>query len=86
MVDAELASPHFGERWAAMWMDLARYADTKGYERDASRNIWRYRDWLIRAFNEDKPYNIFLGDKLQGISQLILQMRNLLQPLFTGTR
>ena len=66
MVDAELASPHFGERWAAMWMDLARYADTKGYERDAGRNIWRYRDWLIRAFNEDKPYNIFLREQIAG--------------------
>jgi len=66
LVDAELASPHFGERWAAMWMDLARYADTKGYERDAGRNIWRYRDWLIRAFNEDKPYNIFLQEQIAG--------------------
>jgi hypothetical protein len=66
LVDAELASPHFGERWAAMWMDLARYADTKGYERDAGRNIWRYRDWLIRSFNEDKPYNIFLQEQIAG--------------------
>ncbi len=66
LVDSLLASPHFGERWATMWMDLARYADTKGYERDASRNIWHYRDWLIRAFNNDKPYNQFLVEQLAG--------------------
>jgi len=53
LVDGLLASPRFGERWTALWLDLARYADTKGYERDDSRNIWRYRDWLIRAFNDD---------------------------------
>ena len=66
LVDSLLASPHFGERWAAMWMDLARYADTKGYERDDSRNIWRYRDWLIKAFNADMPYNQFLTEQLAG--------------------
>ena len=66
LVDSLLASPHFGERWAAMWLDLARYADTKGYERDDSRNIWRYRDWLIRAFNEDMPYDRFLTEQLAG--------------------
>src|SRR5579872_488608 len=66
LVDTLLASPHFGEKWAAMWMDLARYADTKGYERDDSRNIWRYRDWLIRAFNKDMPYDRFLTEQLAG--------------------
>lgn len=66
LVDSLLASPHFGERWAALWMDLARYADTKGYERDAGRSIWRYRDWLIKAFNKDKPYNEFLIEQLAG--------------------
>jgi hypothetical protein len=66
LVDSLLASPHFGERWAAVWLDLARYADTKGYERDDQRNIWRYRDWLIKAFNEDKPYNQFLTEQLAG--------------------
>jgi len=65
-VDSLLASPHFGERWASMWMDLARYADTKGYERDSYRNIWKYRDWLIKAFNSDKPYNDFLIEQLAG--------------------
>jgi hypothetical protein len=66
VVDSLLASPHFGERWASVWMDLARYADTKGYERDDSRSIWRYRDWLIRAFNKDMPYNQFITEQLAG--------------------
>jgi hypothetical protein len=66
LVDSLLASPHFGERWAALWMDLARYADTKGYEADRPRSIWRYRDWLIRAFNEDKPYDQFLTEQVAG--------------------
>lgn len=66
LVDTLLASPHYGERWAAMWLDLARYADTKGYERDDSRTIWKYRDWLIHAFNEDKPYDRFLTEQLAG--------------------
>ena len=66
LVDSLLASPHYGERWAALWLDLARYADTKGYERDAGRSIWRYRDWLIRAFNADKPYNRFLTEQIAG--------------------
>ena len=66
LVDTLLASPHFGERWAAMWMDLARYADTKGYEKDPSRDIWSYRDWLINAFNSDKPYDVFLTEQIAG--------------------
>ncbi|MBO9565571.1 MAG: DUF1553 domain-containing protein [Niastella sp.] len=66
LVDSLLASPHFGEKWAALWLDLARYSDTKGYERDGGRNIWRYRDWLIDAFNADKPYNVFLTEQIAG--------------------
>jgi Protein of unknown function (DUF1553)/Protein of unknown function (DUF1549)/Planctomycete cytochrome C len=66
LVDSLLESPHFGERWASVWMDLARYADTKGYERDDSRSIWRYRDWLIRAFNKDMPYDQFITEQLAG--------------------
>jgi hypothetical protein len=66
LVDSLLASPHFGERWAALWLDLARYADTKGYERDDARSIWKYRDWLIRSFNADKPYDRFLTDQIAG--------------------
>jgi hypothetical protein len=66
VVDALLADPAYGERWTAMWLDLARYADTKGYERDPGREIWHYRDWLIKAFNEDKPYDDFLTEQLAG--------------------
>ncbi|HTD94297.1 MAG TPA: DUF1553 domain-containing protein [Chitinophagaceae bacterium] len=66
LVDSLLASPHFGERWASMWLDLARYADTKGYESDGNRNIWAYRDWVIKAFNEDKPYDKFLTEQIAG--------------------
>jgi hypothetical protein len=66
LVDTLLASPHYGERWTAMWLDLARYADSKGYERDAIRFMWRYRDWLIDAFNKDLPYDQFLIQQLAG--------------------
>jgi hypothetical protein len=66
LVDSLLASPHYGEKWTSMWLDLARYADTKGYERDDSRSIWKYRDWLIHAFNDDKPYNQFLTEQIAG--------------------
>jgi hypothetical protein len=66
LVDSLLAAPSFGERWTAMWLDVARYADTKGYERDDSRSIWRYRDWLINAFNADKPYNTFITEQIAG--------------------
>ncbi len=66
VVDRLLASPHFGERWAGLWLDLARYSDTKGYEKDLHRNIWRYRDYLIRAFNDDKPFDQFTIEQLAG--------------------
>lgn len=66
LVERLLASQHFGEKWAAMWMDLARYADTKGYEKDQHRNIWRYRDYVIRSFNEDKPFDQFTTEQLAG--------------------
>lgn len=66
LVDSLLASPQFGERWASVWLDLARYADTKGYESDIGRNIWKYRDWVINAFNADKPYNQFLTEQIAG--------------------
>src|SRR5579863_6528157 len=66
LVDSLLASPHYGEKWTSMWLDLARYADTKGYERDDSRSIWKYRDWLIHAFNEDKPYDVFIKEQIAG--------------------
>lgn len=65
-IDTLLQSPRYGEKWASMWLDLARYADTKGYERDDNREIWRYRDWLIKAFNEDLPYDQFITTQLAG--------------------
>lgn len=65
-IDQLLASPRFGEKWASMWLDLSRYADTRGYEADRGRTIWRYRDWVIDAFNNDKPYDIFLKEQMAG--------------------
>jgi hypothetical protein len=65
-VDRLLASPRFGERWASWWMDLARYADSKGYEKDGPRQLWPYRDWLIDAFNRDLPFDQFTIDQLAG--------------------
>jgi hypothetical protein len=66
LIDDLLKSPAFGEKWASMWLDVARYADTKGYESDGARNIWKYRDWVIRAFNEDKPYDRFITEQIAG--------------------
>jgi hypothetical protein len=67
LVDRLLASPHFGERWARHWLDVVRYADTCGYERDQEKpHAWRYRDWVAQAFNSDKPYNDFLVEQLAG--------------------
>ncbi len=66
VVDRLLASPAYGERWAALWMDLARYADTKGYEADQPRTIWRYRDYVITSFNQDKPFDQFTIEQLAG--------------------
>ncbi|MEM9929043.1 MAG: DUF1553 domain-containing protein, partial [Bacteroidota bacterium] len=66
VVDELLASPAFGEHWASQWLDVARYADSRGYERDGSRSIWQYRDWVIRAFNQDLPYDQFIRDQLAG--------------------
>lgn len=66
-VDALLDSPHFGEHWAAMWLDLARYGDSQGYQKDnLRRQIWRYRDWVIHAFNEDLPFDQFTIQQLAG--------------------
>ena len=59
LVDSLLSSSHFGERWASMWLDLARYADSNGYEIDNHRNIWRFRDWVIQALNDDMPFDQF---------------------------
>jgi mono/diheme cytochrome c family protein len=66
VVDRLLASSHFGERWARPWLDLARYADTNGYEKDNRRAIWKYRDWVIDAFNRDMPFNQFTIEQIAG--------------------
>ena len=66
LVDRLLASPHYGERWARRWLDLARYADTNGYEKDRTRSIWPYRDWVIRALNADMPFDRFTVEQLAG--------------------
>lgn len=66
MVDAALESPAFGEHWARYWLDLARYSDTNGYEKDRTRSIWAYRDWVIRALNADMPYDRFTIEQLAG--------------------
>ncbi len=66
LVDELLASPQFGEKWASWWLDMARYSDTRGYEKDASRNVWRYRDYVIRSFNEGKPFDQFTTEQLAG--------------------
>lgn len=66
-VDRLLASPHFGERWGRYWLDLVRYADTNGYERDAAKpGAWKYRDYVIGAINRDKPYDRFVSEQLAG--------------------
>lgn len=65
-VDRLLASPRFGERWASMWLDLARYSDTTGFEKDPHRDIWPFRDWVIRAFNDDMPFDRFTVKQLAG--------------------
>lgn len=66
IVDKMLASPKYGEHWASMWLDLARYADSKGYEKDRPRTIWPYRDWVIKAFNNDMPFDQFTIEQLAG--------------------
>jgi hypothetical protein len=66
VVDRLLADPAFGEKWASWWLDLARYADTKGYERDVSRTMWPYRDWVIEALNADMPFDQFTIEQLAG--------------------
>jgi hypothetical protein len=67
VVDRLLASPHFGERWAQHWLDVARYAESNGYELDAERpHAWRYRDYVVRSLNVDKPYDRFVTEQLAG--------------------
>jgi hypothetical protein len=65
-VERLLASPHHGERWGRHWLDAARYADSDGYEKDKPRFVWFYRDWVIRAHNEDLPYDRFIVEQIAG--------------------
>ena len=67
LIDRLLASPHYGERWARHWLDVARYADTGGYETDIYfKNAWRYRDYVVKSFNDDKPYDVFVQEQVAG--------------------
>jgi hypothetical protein len=66
VVDRLLVSPHFGERWARPWLDMARYADTQGYEKDNRRTMWPWRDWVIRALNQNKPFDQFTIEQIAG--------------------
>jgi hypothetical protein len=66
LVERLLASKHYGERWARHWLDLSRYADTHGYEKDASRTMWKFRDWVIDAFNRDMPFDQFTIEQIAG--------------------
>jgi mono/diheme cytochrome c family protein len=66
VVERLLANPHYGERWGRHWLDLARYADSNGYSIDSPRSIWKYRDWVIEALNEDTPFDQFVLSQLAG--------------------
>ena len=66
LVDELMSSKQFGERWASMWLDLARYSDSRGYQKDNARTIWRYRDWVIDAFNNNMPFDQFTREQLAG--------------------
>jgi len=66
VIDRLLASPHYGERWARPWLDLARYADTNGFNFDTRRTMWKYRDWVIDAFNRDMPFDRFTIEQIAG--------------------
>ncbi|MGH9631357.1 MAG: PSD1 and planctomycete cytochrome C domain-containing protein, partial [Bryobacteraceae bacterium] len=67
LIEKLLASPHYGERWGRHWLDVARYADSNGFEHDFNRpNAWRYRDYVVRSFNKDTPYNVFIREQLAG--------------------
>ncbi len=73
LVERLLASPHYGERWGRHWLDQARYADSNGYTIDGERVMWPYRDWVIQALNEDKPFDRFTIEQLAGASCPVLQ-------------
>src|SRR5687767_11516966 len=82
MVDRLLASPRYGERMAARWLDAARYADTNGYQSDGVRFMWRWRDWVIEAYNRNLPFDQFTVEQLAG-DLLVAEMKG---PSAPGTR
>ena len=81
LVDRLLASPHYGEHMARGWLDLARYADSNGYQVDLARSIWPYRDWVINAFNQNEPFDQFTIEQLAGD---LLPQPTLAQRIATG--
>ena len=81
MVDALLARPEFGEKWGRAWLDLARYSDTNGYEKDRPRSIWPYRDWVINAVNQDMPFDQFTVHQIAGD---MLEPKDLQAKIATG--
>src|SRR5262249_10864548 len=66
VVERLLHSPHYGEKWGRHWLDAARYADSDGFEKDKSRQVWFYRDWVINSFNRDLPYDQFIIQQIAG--------------------
>ncbi len=81
LVDRLLSTPHYGERWARRWLDLARYSDTNGYEKDRPRTMWPYRDWVINALNQDMPFDQFTIEQIAGD---LLPQATLSQRIATG--
>ena len=88
LVERLLASPHYGERWGRHWLDLARWAETEGYEKNTFRaSVWRYRDYVVKAFNQDKPYDQFLREQIAGDEMVPYSDENLIATGFlSGAR
>jgi hypothetical protein len=86
VVDRLLAAPQFGERWARPWLDLARYADSHGFQRDDLRPVWAYRDWVIRALNADMPFDRFTLDQVGETCCPVPRSTRRSPPAFIGAR
>ena len=89
LVTRLLQSPRYGEQMARHWLDVVRYADTAGFSNDYERpNAWRYRDYVIRAFNNDKPYNRFVVEQLAGDATVLAELEagRSPWPMFRGLR
>ncbi len=85
LIERLLASPHYGERWGRWWLDQARYADSNGYSIDAPRQIWKYRDWVVEAFNNDLPFDQFTVEQLAGDLLPEATVSEKLRPVSIGT-